>query len=658
MVWEPFGTASVNTTAQWKTGPSERGTLNILSTCLITLTLCVYTCLHVDIPEHGKTHWAQILKRKLLWLLPGIFAPEIVAFIALRQWFFARNLELQMKAALDPLLSQSPKDSPLHAASDNQGQLGSRRIHPWTRLHSHYALMGGFAFDTSKLLNNFLPEGRTRLTLTPIALRKLASYEPDLIPDISSEQIREKSKADCFAKSIACLQALWFIMQVIGRLAAKYPISLLEMNTFLHALCCLAIYLAWWNKPLDIEHPTIVDASKEPARKICAWMVMQSALGYLPTYYYSYHGVFGEGLVRAQGSIMLVYEEDALRGYPGYKSYEKAKSELDGLVRFNSRQGRAESVDLNDDGVPLVNTNLSNDGNVKLHTGQKLFGFRFIPVSNHRVPTYGTYAQLSPANVECLRLAQALREEVNSISGWQFGSLKTCRYPNTNMLVACASARSYDPVRRGTDQALNKRERKSLTHIMGTMLGSVGKELQLGDSVDSSYLPMTIASSIYGGVHLLAWNGPFPSIGETIIWRICAGSLAGTFPAIAGSYLLVTLALYLMIIPRKLWCESTRIQTWRQNWAAQTLLPAAPPFWKSWYAERLARYLEFLTKITELEGQLQALILQHVLVCWSGLYCAARVYLVVESFKGLAYLPDKVYQEPEWSHYILHLGAG
>lgn len=560
-----------------------------------------------------------------------------------------------MKTALDPLISRPLKTSNIYDTPDNQGLFGSRRVHSWTRLHAHYALMGGFAFDTSKLPMNFLPEGRTRLTLTPAALRKLASYEPDLIPDISTENIHDKSKADCFAKSIACFQALWFIVQVIGRLAAKYPISLLEMNTFLHALCCLAIYLAWWNKPLDIQQPTIIDASEEPARKICAWMVMQSALGYLPPYYYNYHGVFGEGLVKAKGSIMLVYEEDVLRGYSGYQSYEKARSELDGLVKYNSRQGRAESVDTN---TSLVTVRPMDEDYVKLHTGQKLFGFRCIPVSNPQIPIHDAYAHLSPANVECLRLAQALREEVNPISGWQFGPLKAYRYPNTNMLVVCASARSYDPIRRGTDPALRKREYRNLKNVMGTIFGSLGKELKLGGSVDSSYLPITIASSIYGGVHLLAWNGPFPSIGETIIWRICAGSLAGTFPVIAGSYLLVLLTVYLMIIPRQLWYKSSRIQVWREKCIVQTYSPAPLMFVRSWFCDRRERYREFLTRIAEMEGQLHTLILQYVLVCWSGLYCAARVYLVVESFKGLAYLPDKVYQEPEWNRYFAHIGAG
>ena len=115
-----------------------------------------------------------------------------------------------MKATLDPLGIQSPVNP--EGSSETHVPLGNRRLHPWTRLHSHYALTGGFAFDTTRATTQFLPEGRTRLTLTTHALRRLAKYEPDLIPDISTEEILAKSKADGFAKSIVCFQALWFIV--------------------------------------------------------------------------------------------------------------------------------------------------------------------------------------------------------------------------------------------------------------------------------------------------------------------------------------------------------------------------------------------------------------------------------------------------------------
>ena len=38
----------------------------------------------------------------------------------------------------------------------------------------------------------------------------------------------------------------------------RIPISLLELNTFGHAVCALLIYLLWWEKPFEVDFPTII----------------------------------------------------------------------------------------------------------------------------------------------------------------------------------------------------------------------------------------------------------------------------------------------------------------------------------------------------------------------------------------------------------------
>jgi hypothetical protein len=78
-MWEPFGTVVADGSTYWKDGPRERGTFGILSTCLITLGFCVYTSLHLNIPEQGKATWRHRLPEKALWVFIGIVAPEIVS---------------------------------------------------------------------------------------------------------------------------------------------------------------------------------------------------------------------------------------------------------------------------------------------------------------------------------------------------------------------------------------------------------------------------------------------------------------------------------------------------------------------------------------------------------------------------------------------------
>ncbi|CAO2656047.1 Nn.00g048500.m01.CDS01 [Neocucurbitaria sp. VM-36] len=548
--------------------------------------------------------------------------PEIVAFIAIRQWFFAQTLEVYMKSQLDSLLPQAPNDSTTDGSSESQTPLSQRIVHPFTRLHAQYALMGGFTFDTSKVAVQFLPEGRTRLTLTTIALRKLALYYSDLIPDISVEQIREKSKADSFAKSIVCLQALWFIVQVIGRLAARYPISLLEMNTFLHALCCLAIYMAWWNKPLDIQEPSLIDASEDPVKGICAWMVMQSAIG--------------SRLKRHSKSLILslknpfychlVYEKDVLQG---------DKNALPRIAGHNERRGSADRNDTDNDVVPLATLNIGTEGHLKLHNGHMVLGFRLI-IGDCAEPGFADeYIRLSPANIECMRLAQAFRQEHQLSSDWHFRQVRAYVEIDGNLVVPSASARSDVWQKRTTDISL-----KSWTFADQKRPAWAWKWL-FGNSVDSSLIfgmGLIIACGLYGGGHLLTWNVPLLDEGEKGLWRFSALFLAGTFPTVAVVYLLSASIYGLLKITLATFRKSERVRRWEEMKSSglqkklQRFLIHADPF--------IQETLTFLFTV------------------WCLAYCLARAYLVVESFKGLANLPDKVYEEPEWIQFFAHLSAG
>jgi uncharacterized membrane protein len=123
-------------------------------------------------------------------------------------------------------------------------------------VHSFLALQGGFVSDVSISETSHREE---RHTLTPLAILLLAEHEPSWLPDVASEEIEDKSKTDGLGKGIVCIQAVWFIIQCVARLASKgYSISLLELNTLAHALCMLLIYWLWWDKPLNIEEPVTI----------------------------------------------------------------------------------------------------------------------------------------------------------------------------------------------------------------------------------------------------------------------------------------------------------------------------------------------------------------------------------------------------------------
>ena len=88
---------------------------------------------------------------------------------------------------------------------------------------------------------------------------------------MSAEQISDRSKANHLAKSIICLQALWYCTQFFARLGTGLPLLLLELNTLAHSICALLIYFLWWQKPLDIEEPTVLrTATSDAYRDFCA----------------------------------------------------------------------------------------------------------------------------------------------------------------------------------------------------------------------------------------------------------------------------------------------------------------------------------------------------------------------------------------------------
>ncbi len=76
----------------WMPPAQVRGTLDILYTCIITLTLCVYTAIHINVPPRGAHKgWWYLQKTK--WTILGIFAPEIVLITAWEQFSSAFQLQ-------------------------------------------------------------------------------------------------------------------------------------------------------------------------------------------------------------------------------------------------------------------------------------------------------------------------------------------------------------------------------------------------------------------------------------------------------------------------------------------------------------------------------------------------------------------------------------
>ena len=97
-VGEELSKAAGNLTAlkteivsSWVVGPQFRGTSDILWSCIVTLTACIYTAIHLNVPPARKGNW-HFIWRKTKWVCLALFAPELVLYCAYRQFSEARKL--------------------------------------------------------------------------------------------------------------------------------------------------------------------------------------------------------------------------------------------------------------------------------------------------------------------------------------------------------------------------------------------------------------------------------------------------------------------------------------------------------------------------------------------------------------------------------------
>ena len=227
--------------------PNGRGTISLIISCLLTLLLCVWSALHLNVPRQAETT-LECLWTNTRWILVGIYAPELVVFTAWRQWSSARLLNRIVQQHAGHTTNLNPEKTKNQNGPGSGAQdLASRHERDqearcqWTMTHSFFASTGGFAFefdepalkDDHESNMKFLPShAPRRLAITARGMALLAKC--GLLPEVAEEEILDKSKANNLAKALVCIQAIWMLVQVGGRLAARLPVTLLEVNTVAH----------------------------------------------------------------------------------------------------------------------------------------------------------------------------------------------------------------------------------------------------------------------------------------------------------------------------------------------------------------------------------------------------------------------------------------
>lgn len=202
----------------WVDSPNIRGTSDIVLTCLLTVFLCTYTLLNLNVPAANDPAW-RLVTQRLFWMALAIAGPEFVLTAASGQ---------------------------LNTAQESVKAFYELGYPEWTVRHGFFADMGGFMF---------IPRDSKPFPITSKHLHFLVSRGYLPFPDVTLKEIWDKSKQDTLAKLISCFQIGYLLIQCIGRAAEKLTITTMELSAVAIVVCSIATNLCWLRKPFGVMTP-------------------------------------------------------------------------------------------------------------------------------------------------------------------------------------------------------------------------------------------------------------------------------------------------------------------------------------------------------------------------------------------------------------------
>ena len=200
----------------WVNGPNGRGTMDIIWGSLLTIFLCTWTAICLNVP-HPKDTSLNIFLRRTKWMFWGIIGPEIVLSVAIGQYASARRSVKRFK------------------------KLGCPQ---WTIRHAFFADMGGILLE---------PRNSTPFLVNSRQLAYLVQQGYTQCPSISETEIWDKSKADTMTRVLTLAQSTWLAIQLCCRAAQHLPTTTLELSAGAVVLCTFGTFVCWLQKPSDVQ---------------------------------------------------------------------------------------------------------------------------------------------------------------------------------------------------------------------------------------------------------------------------------------------------------------------------------------------------------------------------------------------------------------------
>ncbi|KAF5495255.1 hypothetical protein CGCS363_v010273 [Colletotrichum siamense] len=580
-------------TRTWVSEPNGRGTFSLVSSCILTLTICVWTALHLNVPAARSTARSRALERAK-WVLYGIFAPEIVVATAAAQYIIARWLKREIE-----------KDAAYRGDADGLSR------HKWDMTQCFYAVMGGFVVDRPACGEE---SGGERVTLTPEGVRLLSFLGK--LPEIHESQIKDKSKADWMAKSLVCIQAGWMVAQVVGRVIEQLPVSLLEINTCGHVACAVLLYLLWWSKPLDVLDPTVVGQGLGDVVSLMSACSSVSAVDgvtdircfiYLPAGSVEGGGVRVAGDALHQDKRVLVTTHLSI-GSPGSRD----PSRFLGFDVSDLRPRRSPTA-LN----PQTRTVPRSAYEYHIDQGKQTVATECL--QTYFAPPYEELT-LHHSRIYCRRVFPDVQQGKGSFKPINPDFLKQIAQAADVLWAQCVDRKSYAPYYFTSVPTIGVFLGETdyiVPHVVNfpsmTNLG-LG-QVNVHRDVLRSVLALTAAA--YGGLHLSGWVDYFPTPVERTLWLASSLTIA-----CSGAIL------WIFFLARQIWPRFDVFVSGTAPGSRLTGYGHQKPWMKS----------------------VKSWVLGSVL----AIFAVARVFLVVEAFISLRQAPAGLYDTPELSAFFPH----
>lgn len=272
----------------WQFDDDSRSSWDIFWTCLSTILACTWTALHLAVPNINDTESKQTIWKLLTWIC-AVLAPELMAGLAAEELLRARALVARCNAAFFELPNEPIEPAttpPKTSIEETQGSCGedtlhqekntpiqpkevSTRVDGTSRPKEHasskiepkpsvtwWSTVQGFCLT----MNGVLLQTKDGWTYPVQPNNVITLIEAGVVKPfhLRARDIKDRAKADSFAKGFTLLQSLWVICNIIARRAYSLPISPLEYSTVAYVACAAVTYITWWHKPRDMATPILI----------------------------------------------------------------------------------------------------------------------------------------------------------------------------------------------------------------------------------------------------------------------------------------------------------------------------------------------------------------------------------------------------------------